>query len=110
MSSKPAFIPWPKNGTMAWAASPSRSALPRDHGQVFTVAIFPSGAAMNWAARPGMSGTASGKCFAKNACASVSVRNSANDGEPSKGRNSVQVKLLSWLGSAMSMNCPRGQM
>ena len=95
---------------MACAASPISSALPRDQGQALIVAIRPSGACMNCAANPGMSGTASGNHFSKKRAASSSPTSSANDGEPSKGKNSVQVKLPSLFGSAISMKLPRGQM
>ena len=95
---------------MACAASPIRSALSRDHGQARTVAMRPSGADMSWSAKSGISGIASAKYVWPNACASAAVRNSSNEGEPSKARNKVQVKLPSRLGSAINMKLPRGQM
>ncbi len=110
-SSNPQFMPWPKNGTIAWAASPSSNARsPACQVEHFTVTIDPVGFPANWASRSGSMGSTSAKCSRKNARTAPGASRVAKLGAPSKARKRVQVKLPSSLGRAMSMKSPRGQM
>ena len=57
-----------------------------------------------------MSASASGKVSAKKRSPAAGAAMDAKEASPSNGRKSVQVKLPSRLGSAMSMKFLRGQM
>src|SRR5439155_1683235 len=77
-SSNPAFIPCPKKGTMACAASPTSSEVPRAQGLHFTVIMRPSGASVSRAPRSGKSARTSGKCCPKKASAGAEGDRSAD--------------------------------
>src|SRR5690348_15629282 len=103
-SSNPQLIPCPKNGTMAWAASPSRSALPLAcHGEHLTVTIAPVGLAKKVSSNCGIRENASGKRDWKNSRTKEGDVSCAKLSCPSKGRNRMQANVPSTLGKAINM-------
>src|ERR1700722_3081395 len=110
-SSNPQLMPCPKKGTIAWAASPSRSARPSTcQGEHLMVTIAPVGLAKKLSASSGISDAASGNRDWKNPRTSAGPGSCAKLSGPSKGRNKMLAKVPSTLGSAISIKLPRGQM
>jgi hypothetical protein len=111
-SSNAAFIPCPKKGTTAWAASPTKSNEPTLQGSTLMVTRLPTGLSRNSLATSGMRGTTSGNLRWKYASTSSALFSSTelNPSGPKNGANKVAVKEQSGLGRAMSINAPRGQM
>src|SRR5688500_8501346 len=95
-SSKPAFMPCPKKGTMACAASPIKQKLSfLIHGKHFTVTNEAVGLLKNCLFRSGIRATTSGKFSWKKLETFSTVFKLLNDNVPSKGKNKVPVKLPS---------------
>ena len=93
-SSKPQFIPWPWNGTMAWAASPITNVLaPTCQPEHLTVPKDPVGLFLKSSIRLGINGTVSGNWVWKKFKIPRSEVNDSKLLEPAWGRKSVTVKL-----------------
>eukprot|EP01139_Manchomonas_bermudensis_P006971 Amastigsp_a178930_71.p3 type:complete len:157 gc:universal Amastigsp_a178930_71:1105-635(-) len=110
-SCMPAFMPWPKNGHIACAASPtSTSRSSRWYVPQRMVPRLPTRFLCQSPSQSPMSGTASGNVVVMNALTLSSVSSSSKPWPPhTNGMNSVHVKEPSAFGRAMSMNDPRGQ-
>src|SRR6187397_110053 len=103
-SSNPQFIPWPKKGKMACAASPIRAKQSSaTHGKHFIVTSDEVGLSKNSFAKEGIICIASSNVFAKKVLSFFALFNEAKDGSPSKGKNRVQVKVPSIFGNAISI-------
>jgi len=103
-SSNPQFIPWPKKGTIACAASPISTKLSSAiHGKHFIVTRDDVGLLKNSFSKAGISRITSSKASAKKLFNFSLEFNDANEGTPSKGKNKVQVKLPSIFGKAISI-------
>src|SRR5205085_9096787 len=103
-SSKPQFMPCPKNGTIACAASPINANLSSFiHGKHFTVISDEVGLLKKSSVSEGISFEASANVLSKNDLTFSFVSSVLNDGSPSKGKKSVHVKLPSVLGKAISI-------
>ena len=102
-----AFMPWPWNGTMAWAASPTSTARSSKLQPVArSVPSAPAGFSTNCSARSGQRAAKSANSAAKNASTAAAE---TSDRNVSDGANRVTVKSPPGLASAISMNSPRGQ-
>src|SRR4051812_48261651 len=87
-SSNPQFIPCPKKGTMAWAASPIKAILLSNvQGEHLTVTSDEVGFAKKSSNKVGINGTAVENSSSKNFFTSSRVFNLAKDFSPSKGKN-----------------------
>ena len=96
---------------MACAASPNNSTSPfRCQPRVYTVPSEPCGCSKNSRVRSGISARADGNSRAKNASTAAGRLSCSKLFAPCRARNSVAVNVPSRLGSAISMNPPRGQM